>query len=311
MDAAEALAPVTRLAHVFEAAILAVAAVWAAVAIALARTVTRPLRDVVSVCAKIGAGDLAARGAPTGPDEFGQLTRAVNDMAAGLQDRDRIKQTFGRYVTTQIAETILNQPATALGGTRKRITILFADIRNFTTMSEAMQPEQIVEFLNSYFSEMVDAVFEFHGVLDKFIGDGIMALFGSVEPDPDPEKRAVQTALRMRAKLALLNAERANLGKPPIHIGIGVHTADVVLGNIGSKDRLDFTVIGDGVNTCSRVESANKELGITLLITADTLAHVEHHFDTRPMPTAQLKGKSNIPALYEVLSQRQPATRAA
>src|SRR6202023_24318 len=133
--------------------------------------------------------------------------------------------------------------------------------------SEAMTPAQVVEFLNEYFSEMVDAVFEHGGVLDKFIGDGMLATFGSVDDAPDPSRRAVQAAMRMKAKLAAINAARTAQGKPIIHIGIRIHTADVIVGNIGSRKRSEYTVIGDGVNTCSRVEPLNKDFGTTLLVT--------------------------------------------
>jgi adenylate cyclase len=167
-----------------------------------------------------------------------------------------------------------------------------------------MAPEQVVEFLNEYFSEMVDAVIEHDGVLDKFIGDGIMAVFGAMDDAKDAEKRAVLAGLRMKAKLAKLNGQREVEGKPPIHIGIGIHTDDVVVGNIGTKDRAEYTVIGDGVNTCSRVESANKELGTTLLITQSTQEQLGEGFECRAMPQAKLKGKTNVPPLFEVVSWR-------
>ena len=165
-----------------------------------------------------------------------------------------------------------------------------------------MAPEQVVEFLNDYFSEMVDAVIEHGGVLDKFIGDGIMASFGAMDDAPNPETRAVLAGLRIKAKLAKLNGQRPVAGKDPIHIGIGIHTDDVVVGNIGTKDRAEYTVIGDGVNTCSRVEAANKDFGTTLLITQTTHARLSEGFHCRPMGEAKLKGKSNVPPLFEVLS---------
>jgi adenylate cyclase len=180
--------------------------------------------------------------------------------------------------------------------------MLFSDIRNFTSMSEGMEPERIIAFLNDYFSEMVDAVFEHHGVLDKFIGDGMLAVFGSLDQVEGHERRAVLTALRMRARLAKLNGERATVGQPPIAIGIGIHTDEVIVGNIGSRRRLEYTVIGDGVNTCSRVEGLNKEFGTTILITDATRKAVSEEFDLRPMPEAPLKGKTKVPRLFEVVS---------
>ena len=174
-------------------------------------------------------------------------------------------------------------------------------------MSEGMTPERIIEFLNDYFSEMVDAVFEHHGVLDKFIGDGMLAVFGSLDVTEHHERRAVLTALRMKARLAKLNGERAMVGQPPIAIGIGVHTDEVIVGNIGSRKRLEYTVIGDGVNTCSRVEGLNKEFGTTILITDATYERVRDEFECRAMPEAALKGKTRVPRLFEVVSARAPA----
>jgi class 3 adenylate cyclase len=312
MSFAEAMAPVYHMEKMFAAATGVVAIVWALVALGLARVATKPLRDLLGVVSRVGKGDLQARSEITGRDEIGQFAAAFNEMVKGLQERERVKKVFGRYVTQQVAERVLQGSGDGeLGGKKKRVTILFADIRNFTTMSEKMAPEQVVEFLNEYFSEMVDAVIEHGGVLDKFIGDGIMAVFGGVDDTPDAERRAVLAGLRMKAKLAKLNGQRSVEGKDPINIGIGIHTDEVVVGNIGTKDRVDYTVIGDGVNTCARVESANKDLGTTLLITKTTHDQLGDSFDCRAMGEAKLKGKSNVPPLFEVLSVRNAAMKAA
>jgi class 3 adenylate cyclase len=311
MDNAEAMAPVVHLEKILALATAAVVLIWAAVAIGLARILMRPLRDLLGVVAQVTKGDLQVRTTLRGQDEIGQFATAFNEMIKGLQERERVKKVFGRYVTTQVADRVLRaQSDHDLTGQKKRVTILFADIRNFTTMSEKMAPEQVVEFLNDYFSEMVDAVIEHGGVLDKFIGDGIMASFGAMEDAPNPETRAVLAGLRMKAKLAKLNGQRSIAGKDPIHIGIGIHTDDVVVGNIGTKDRAEYTVIGDGVNTCSRVEAANKDFGTTLLITQTTHECLSEGFHCRPMGEAKLKGKSNVPPLFEVLSW-QSAAKAA
>ena len=180
--------------------------------------------------------------------------------------------------------------------------MLFSDIRDFTAMSETLPAEQIVEFLNDYFSEMVDAVFDHGGVLDKFMGDGMLCVFGSMDQTADHPRRAVMAGLRMKALQAKINGERGVAGKPPIAIGIGIHTDDVIVGNIGSRRRLEYTVIGDGVNTCQRVEAANKEFGTTILITETTFEAVAGDFECRPMPEASLRGKSKTPRLFEVVS---------
>ncbi len=306
----EALAPVRALRVKFALAALIAGAACLAVAGLLSRSVTRPLHDVLDVVQKIRGGDLTARSAVAGRDEIGHLGEAVNEMAKGLEDRDRIKEIFGRYVTTQVSQELLDKQIT-LGGERRRVTMLFSDIRNFTTMSEAMAPEQIITFLNDYFSEMVDAVFEHHGVLDKFLGDGMLAVFGSLDETHAHERRAVLAGLRMKALLAKINGERSMIGQPPIAIGIGIHTDEVIVGNIGSRKRLEYTVIGDGVNTCSRVEGLNKEFGTTILITDATYEAVRDEFECRPMPEAPLKGKTKVPRVFEVVSAKrvEPARR--
>ncbi len=304
---AEALAPVRALRMKFALAALVVGVACVAVAGLVSRSVTRPLHDVLDVVQKIRGGDLTARSAVVGRDEIGHLGEALNEMAKGLQDRDRIKEIFGRYVTTQVSEELLDKQIT-LGGERRRVTMLFSDIRNFTSMAEAMTPEQIITFLNDYFTEMVDAVFEQHGVLDKFIGDGMLAVFGSLDQTHDHERRAVRAGLRMKALLAKINGERAMVGQPPIAIGIGIHTDDVIVGNIGSRKRLEYTVIGDGVNTCSRVEGLNKEFGTTILITDSTWEAVRESFECRAMPEAPLKGKTKVTRVFEVVSARVSAS---
>jgi class 3 adenylate cyclase len=212
-------------------------------------------------------------------------------------------------VTTKVSEKIL-QGNLKLGGELRNLTVLISDVRNFTAMSEKMAAEEVVAFLNHYFSEMVEAVFEESGVLDKFIGDGLLAVYGSLDETPDHPRRAVRTALRMKERVEKINDERAAVGKPPIAIGIGIHTDDVVVGNIGSRRRLEYTVIGDGVNTCSRIESLNKEFDTTILITESTYAELGDEFVCRPMPEAHLKGKTNVPKVYEVVSEKTPAAPA-
>jgi adenylate cyclase len=283
MATAEALAPVRALRVKFALAALVAGIACLVVAGLLSRSVTRPLHDVLDVVQKIRGGDLGARTTVVGRDEIGHLGEALNEMAKGLADRDRIKEIFGRYVTTQVSQELLDGEIT-LGGERRRVTMLFSDIRNFTSMSEAMTPEQIITFLNDYFSEMVDAVFEQHGRAHG--------------------RRAVLAGLRMKSLLAKINGERTMVGQAPIAIGIGIHTDDVIVGNIGSRKRLEYTVIGDGVNTCSRVEGLNKEFGTTILITDSTWEAVREDFECRAMPEAPLKGKTKITRVFEVVSSK-------
>ena len=236
-----------------------------------------------------------------GRDVTGRLAASLNQMAAGLQERDHVKEVFGRYVSTQVSPQILDGKV-SLGGESRRVTVLFSDIRSFTAMAENMTPAQVVTFLNDYFSEMVDAVFEHNGMLDKFLGDGLMAVFGAFGDTPDHPRRAVLAALRMKALLAKINGERAMAGKPPIAIGIGIHSDDVIVGNIGSRKRLEFTVVGDGVNVSSRLQTLNKEFGTTILVSETTFGALNDEFECRQMPDTPLRGKGKELKFYEVVS---------
>jgi class 3 adenylate cyclase len=272
----------------------------------MSQSLTVPLTALGKFARTIGAGDLTARVDLAGKDVAGRLATTLNDMAAGLEERDHVKEVFGRYIATQVSDKILKGQVN-LGGETRNVSILFSDIRNFTTMSEQMTPQQVVAFLNDYFSEMVDAVFEQDGVLDKFLGDGLMAIFGSLGDQPDHPRRAVRTALRMKSLLAKINGERATAGKAPIAIGIGIHTAEVIVGNIGSRKRLEYTVVGDGVNTSSRLQGLNKEFGTTILISETTYAAVKDEFECRQMPEAHLRGKTKELRFYEVVSVKAAA----
>ena len=274
-----------------------------AIAQQLSRYMKRPLEDLLLMVGRVESGDLSARALISGRDEIGQLGAALNGMAGGLQERDMVKEVFGRYVATQVSEEVLKGKV-SLGGECRRVTILFSDIRNFTAMAEHMEPTQVVDFLNDYFSEMVEAVFEYGGLLDKFMGDGMLAVFGSFGEIPDHPCRAVMAALRMKALLGKINGRRSIVGKSPINIGVGIHTDEVVIGNMGSHKRMDYTVVGDGVNTTSRVESLNKVFNTNILITASTYREVSDLFECRLMPEAHAKGKTESLQVYEVLSMK-------
>jgi class 3 adenylate cyclase len=301
INAAEAAAPLAALArHILLGAIgLMVVSLLAAWAISW--SITRPVAGLVAFARRVQGGDLTAQAQVLGRDVHGQLSDALNAMVKGLRERDRVKEVFGRYVATYVSEQALKGELN-LGGERRRVSILFSDIRNFTTMSERLTPEETVSFLNDYFSHMVDAVFDNGGMLDKFLGDGLMAVFGAADDRGNDAEQAVRTALRMKSSLAKINGERAVRALPPIAIGIGIHTDEVVVGNIGSRKRLEYTVIGDGVNTASRLESMNKELGTTILISESTYHEVEELFVCQPMQQVHLKGKTKPLTVYEVVS---------
>jgi class 3 adenylate cyclase len=303
IDQSEEMAPLRKLARALALGIGLLLLASLVIAHRVSRSIQQPLERLSGFARQIGAGDLTGRVDVSGKDLAGRLGATLNEMAAGLRERDHVKEVFGRYIATQVSDKILHGEAN-LGGESRRVSILFSDIRNFTTMSEQMTPQQVVTFLNDYFSEMVDAVFEQNGILDKFLGDGLMAIFGAFGDDHDHPRRAVLAALRMQSLLAKLNGERAMTGRPPIAIGIGIHTDEVILGNIGSRKRLEYTVVGDGVNTSSRLQGLNKEFGTTILISETTYDAVKDDFECRPMPDAQLRGKVRELKFFEVVSVR-------
>jgi adenylate cyclase len=238
-------------------------------------------------------------GVETG-DELEDLASGFNLMVDGLKERDKLRTTFGKYMTASVMEHLMSGKV-ALGGETLTVTILFSDIRSFTTISERMDAQALVGLLNEYFTEMVGIVMSEDGVVDKYIGDAIMAVFGAPVSKPDDAVRAVRAAVKMRAALVHLNDRLATRGLGPLRTGIGVHTGEVVAGNIGSERRMEYTVIGDAVNVASRLESSTKDLGVGVLISDDTFALCEGQIDARPLKELTVKGRARPVRAYEVL----------
>jgi adenylate cyclase len=262
-----------------------------AVGVALARAITRPLGALVDATERVSAGDLTPEVQITSRDEAGRLSRSFNHMVAGLRERERIRDTFGQFVTTQVMEAVLGGHVT-LGGVRQEITVLVSDIRGFTTLSEEIEPEAVVALLNRYFDRMADAILEFEGTLDKFIGDGILVEFGAPLPLEQHALRGVLTALRMREYLAAFNDEQRQRGDPTLRIGIGIHTGLAVVGNVGAEGKkLEYTAMGDTVNVASRLESETKTVGVDLLISAATYAQVRDYVSVGAQSELHVKGR--------------------
>ena len=222
------------------------------------------------------------------------------------REKRQVKRTFSRFVSKDVYEQLVADPASArLGGARRDMSVLFADIRGFTTFTERGQPEEVVSQLNEYLSRMVEVVFAHRGTVDKFVGDMVMALFGAPLADPDHADHAVEAALGMLDALKDQNARWAAEGRPPLEIGVGMNSGDMVAGNIGSDTVMSYTVIGDAVNLGSRLESLNKEYGTRLIISESTRARLKGRYDMRPLGAVTVKGKSEPVNIFEVLARRE------
>ncbi len=217
------------------------------------------------------------------------------------REKRQVKKLFSRYVSKDVYDQLVANPSlAALGGARRHMTVLFSDIRGFTTMSEKGSPEDVVKQLNELFTRMVAVVFAHRGTVDKFVGDMVMALYGAPLDDEDHAEHAVQTALAMIATLEQMNEEWARNGKPQLDIGIGINTGEMIAGNIGSDAIMSYTVIGDAVNLGARLESLNKEYGTRIIISEATRARLKGRYDIHPLGDVVVKGKSQPVAIFEV-----------
>jgi adenylate cyclase len=222
-------------------------------------------------------------------------------MIDDISSEKRMKSTMSRYLDASIVDELLKDGGESLGGQSNTATILFCDIRGFTTLSEALGANGTVSLLNEYFTIMTEQIQEHHGMVDKFIGDAIMAAFGVPLTSPDDEDHAVQATIAMMRELEVWNARRLDEGRRQVEIGIGLSTDIVVSGNIGSPKRMDFTLIGDGVNLASRLEGACKEYGTKVLISEHTKKRLKGSYQLREVDQVRVKGKTIPVTVFEVL----------
>ena len=212
-------------------------------------------------------------------------------MTEGLKEREHLKLHLARYVSQPVMEKILSTGiATRLEGERRKITVLFSDIRQFTFIAERLAPEQVVSLLNAYFTAMIDIIFEHNGTLDKFIGDGIMVEFGAPLDDSEQELNAVRTAIAMQQKMQEFD----------LKIGIGIHTGQAVVGNIGSDVRMDYTAVGDTVNVAARLEQMTKIVKEPILVSESTYLAAKDHFSFRCLGSQALPGREEPIVVYTV-----------
>lgn len=244
----------------------------------------------LDVCVKINSSD-----------EFGKLSETINHMIHGLKERDTLKSSFSRYVSQYVMDEILSEkPQLNLLGERKKITVLFSDIRHFTQISENMSPENVVSLLNEYFEAMLRVIFKHHGTIDKFMGDGIMVEFGAPLPDNEQETHAVKCGLEMLEALQTLNDKLAKEDRPTLSIGIGIHTGFAIMGNIGSETRMEYTAIGDCVNVASRLEQATKIYNYPILVSDDIFNALENKFSGKLIGSISLPGRSKEITVYAI-----------
>ena len=274
----------------------------------VARRLASPLGEIRTFVEKISQGDYLETLHMDSKDEFGEVAKAMNEMSQGLQQREDLKGALARYVSEDIVQQVIQAGNSAgLSSQRKKVTILFADVRGFTNFSEQSSPEQIASFLNKYFEEMIEAIFKNHGHLNKFMGDGLMALFGALRDDEFQEEHAVQAAIDMRTALAALKSgwaaseDAAERTISLLEIGIGINTGLAVVGNIGSKKRMEYTAIGDAVNLAARLEQSTRDYpDVDILVSEYTYVATRSRFPFKPVAEINVKGKSEKIRTYTV-----------
>jgi adenylate cyclase len=272
----------------------------------LARSVTRPILDLATRVRRIEGGDYGQSVDVSGKDEISQLAGSVNNMASGLAEKERVRDLLGKVVSHEIAEELLSKEI-ELGGEERIVTVLFADIKGFTTLCETSAPQAVLTLLNRYLSEITKVIEDNHGVVDKYTGDSVMALFGAPLTRPNDAENAVRAALAIQQCMVDLNAINRNAGLAMMETGIGVHTGLVVAGNLGSQNRLNYTVIGDSVNLSARLEGLTRKYNTGNIVSGTCLQHAPD-FVYQELDLVQVAGKSEPVRIYQVIGAQDQVT---
>jgi class 3 adenylate cyclase len=300
-------ARVLRLAFAFVAL---AAALLVPVALLVGKAVRGPIERLIHASAAIADGRFSTRLALKRKDEFGLLAEHFDFMAAGLEERERIRATFGRYMGRDVAQALLAEADPArVGGEERDVVVLFSDLQGYSTLSEYLSPREVVELLNTYLDSMTEAIEEEHGVYLEFLGDGFLAVFGAPNDLPDKEAAAVRCALAMRFRLEELNTKWEETGVARLwqERGIlrlaarmGLHRGTVVAGNVGSRNQVRYTVVGDVVNVSSRLESLNKELSTSILVSSEVMERLPPELAARATPRGEhhVKGRAQPVLVY-------------
>lgn len=266
-------------------------------------TLTRPIILLSEAMRQVSLGNLeqSAKSIIGRSDELGVLANSFESMMVDIRERDRMRVALHKYHGKAVTEVILNQEDSKTVGARKDVAVMFTDIRGFTRLSEGLPAEDVVVMLNEYFSAIVYAIYKADGVVDKFIGDGVMGIWGAPKSNPLDPVKAVQAALQIRKAVARLNDTRISRGQKPLYIGIGIHYGSAVAGNIGSAQKLEYTVVGDSINTASRIESATKVYGQDFIISESVANAVKNDFIVEELGSVAIEDKTAPLRLYKVL----------
>ncbi|MGD9601477.1 MAG: GAF domain-containing protein [Gammaproteobacteria bacterium] len=263
---------------------------------------TREPDESVDMTLKSGQGSTTAVNLKISPllDPLDELQGYVL-VFEDISNEKRVRSAMARYMTREVAEQVLTQREAVLGGRAQLATVMFSDVANFASLTETLGAAETVAFLNEYFTDMVEVIFRHGGILDKYIGDAIMAVFGAPFVSPRDADNAMHAALGMVRALTDLNARRARRGQPPVDIRIGLNAGQIVAGNIGSTRRMDYTVIGDGVNLASRLESVNRHYGTRILVSGPTLDQLQDTYRFRELDWIRVKGMRTPVSIHELL----------
>ena len=278
--------------------------------------VTRPVRQLLEGARAVEAGKLDGTLVATSQDEIGHLTTAFNQMVEQLRLKERLRETFGKYVDPRVVEGLIEGPALAAEGQRRVMTVLFCDVKGFTSTSEGMTPQGLVKVMNRYFSTMSAPIRAHQGIIDKYIGDAIMAYWGPPFADDKEQARlASLAALDMLQLVPQLQAELPELLgirtlPKAFDLRIGIATGEVLVGSIGSELMMSYTVMGDTVNLASRLEGANKEYGGRILVSAATIAGASGAIEAREIDRLVTLGQTQPQAVYEIMGRKGELTAA-
>ena len=273
------------------------------ITISLSRLILNPLKNLTEASVRIQNGDYKSRVGVVTSDELGELADSFNDMADSLAEKEFMRDTFGKVVDPEVRDYLMSGAGkaslgTALGGETREVTVLFCDIRSFTAMSEKMEASAVVQLLNKYFTALGKCITAHHGIINKYIGDAIMAIFGAPVNSENSALDAFEAAIDMRKALESVNKELKEEGLPELRFGIGIHTGSVFAGTIGAASRMEYTVIGDTVNTASRLESLCKTYSTDLLVSEASACKLSDKEKLSFVAEAQIRGKSEPMKVY-------------